>query len=101
MAEFAGFDTSPDPVRFALMAEFARELFPDCGNFDQGSEWAGLRPMTPQGPPIFGRRDLANLWFNTGHGSMGWSMSCGSARLTAVLIAGCPPAIDLTGMAAQ
>jgi D-amino-acid dehydrogenase len=99
VAEFAGYDTSPDPARFALMTRFARELFPDCGDFDRGSVWAGLRPMTPEGTPIFGRRTHTNLWFNTGHGSMGWSMSCGSARIAADLVAGRAPAIDLAGMA--
>ena len=98
VAEFAGYDTSPDPARFALMTRFAGELFPDCGDFDRASMWAGLRPMTPEGTPIFGRRTHTNLWFNTGHGSMGWSMSCGSARIAADLIAGRTPAIDLAGM---
>lgn len=54
--------------------------------------------MTPEGTPILGRSKLANLWFNTGQGHMGWTMSHGAARITADLIAGKQPAVDLDGM---
>lgn len=98
VAEFAGYDTSPDHARYARMLTFARRLFPDGADYDDASLWAGLRPMTPAGTPLFGRGPHRNLWYNTGHGSMGWSMACGSARITADLIAGREPEIDLTGM---
>jgi D-amino-acid dehydrogenase len=57
--------------------------------------WAGLRPMTPDNLPILGRKRHRNLWYNTGHGHIGWTMSHGSARITADLIAGREPAIPL------
>jgi len=98
VAEFAGYDTSPDPARYRLMLDIAQRLFPAGVDYDNPSPWAGLRPMTPQGTPIFGRGPHRNLWYNTGHGSMGWSMACGSARITADLIAGRAPALDLAGM---
>ena len=62
------------------------------------SYWACLRPMTPEGTPIFGRGRHDNLWINTGQGHMGWTMACGSARITADLMAGRKPEIDTTGM---
>jgi D-amino-acid dehydrogenase len=75
-----------------------RKLFPDGANYERPSYWAGLRPMTPEGTPIFGRGRYRNMLFNTGHGHMGWTMSAGSARIAADLLAGRPPAIDLAGM---
>ncbi len=93
VAEFAGYDTSPDEARYAIMLNFARRLFPDGADYGDTTLWAGLRPMTPEGTPLFGRRRHRNLWYNTGHGSMGWSMACGSGRITADLIAGRNPEI--------
>jgi D-amino-acid dehydrogenase len=61
--------------------------------------WAGLRPMTPDNLPIIGRKRHRNLWFNTGHGHIGWTMSHGSARLVADLIAGRETAIPVEGLA--
>jgi D-amino-acid dehydrogenase len=97
-AEFAGFDTSHRPSDYTHMLKSIRELFPDAANYDKPDYWAGLRPMTPEGTPIFGRGRFDNLYFNTGHGHIGWTMSCGSGRITADLIAGRKPAIDLAGM---
>ena len=76
-------------------AQAARELFPAAGNYDKPEYWAGLRPMTPDNLPIFGRGRLANLWVNTGHGHMGWTWACGSARITADLVAGRTPEHDV------
>ncbi len=97
-AEFAGFDKSHAPRDFTHMLASIRDLFPDAADYARPSYWAGLRPMTPEGTPIFGRARYANAWFNTGHGHIGWTMSCGSARIAADLIAGRRPAIDLAGM---
>ena len=97
-AEFAGFDTSHTPADFRVMLGKARELFPDGADYSQPTYWAGLRPMTPEGTPILGRAKHRNLWFNTGHGHMGWTMACGTARITADLIAGRDAAIDLAGL---
>lgn len=97
IAEFAGYDWSHQPSDFAPMLKAAHELFPDAGNYDRPDYWAGLRPMTPDNLPIFGRGGrLQNLWVNTGHGHMGWTWACGSGRITADLIAGRAPAYDVS-----
>jgi D-amino-acid dehydrogenase len=80
------------------MLKVARGLFPGGADFDAPFMWAGLRPMTPKGTPILGQAKHRNLWFNTGLGHMGWTMSHGSARVTADLIAGRKPDLDLRGM---
>jgi len=97
-AEFAGYDTSHRPADFAHMMKVGRSLFPDGADYSTGRMWAGLRPMTPKGPPILGRSRHRNLWLNCGQGHMGWTMSHGSARIVADLIAGRAPAIDIAGM---
>lgn len=99
-ADFAGYDKRHSPADFRTMLAAARDLFPDAADYSRPSYWAGLRPMTPEGTPIFGRARQRNLFLNTGHGHMGWTMSCGSARITADLIAGRTPAIPLDGMQA-
>jgi D-amino-acid dehydrogenase len=99
-AEFSGYGLEHRPADFRTMLETMRSLFPDGADWDAASFWAGLRPMTPQGTPILGRSRLDNLWFNTGQGHMGWTMSHGAARITADLIAGKNPAIPLDGMVA-
>ena len=60
--------------------------------------WAGLRPMTPNGAPIFGKGKMDNLYFNTGHGHLGWTMCAGSSKITASLISGQKSELDLEGM---
>lgn len=97
-AEFSGFDRSHRPQDFATMLATMRRLFPDGADWDQASTWAGLRPMTPEGTPILGPSRMKNLWFNTGQGHMGWTMSHGAARITADLLAGKRPPIPLDGM---
>lgn len=97
-AEFAGYDASYKPSDFAGMTHKIRSLLPGGADYDRPSYWAGLRPMTPEGTPIFGTGRHRNLWFNTGHGHIGWTMSCGSARVTRDLIAGRKPDVPLDGM---
>jgi len=97
-AEFSGYDTSYQPANFTVMLRAARDLFPQAGDYGRPSYWAGLRPMTPEGTPIFGRGRHRNLWINTGQGHMGWTMACGSARITADLMAGRSPEVDTAGM---
>jgi D-amino-acid dehydrogenase len=92
-AEFAGYDTGHKPEDFRFMKQVAEGLFPEGGDYARAKMWAGLRPMTPDNLPIFGRQRYRNLVFNTGHGHIGWTMSHGSARITADLIAGRTPAI--------
>ncbi|APA89634.1 D-amino acid dehydrogenase (plasmid) [Paraburkholderia sprentiae WSM5005] len=97
-AEFAGYDTSHKPSDFAFMKRVTRELYPAGGNYDRAEMWAGLRPMTPTNLPFLGRNKYRNLYLNTGHGHIGWTMSHGSARITADLIAGRAPAIPTVGL---
>ena len=97
-AEFAGYDTSHRPSDFAFMKNVTEELYPDGAEYDRAEMWAGLRPMTPNNLPFLGRRRFRNLFLNTGHGHIGWTMSHGSARITADLIAGRSPAISMDGL---
>lgn len=100
-AEFSGFDTTHEPADFAHMLQTAKQLFPNGADYTKPSYWAGLRPMTPEGTPIIGATRHRNLFLNTGHGHMGWTMSCGTAKIVADLIHGRSPDIDITGMTLQ
>ncbi len=100
-AEFSGYDDSHTPADFKVMLGKAREIFPKAADYSQPTYWAGLRPMTPSGMPIIDRSPYDNLWLNTGHGHMGWTMSCGSARIAADLIAGREPVLERRGMRYQ
>jgi D-amino-acid dehydrogenase len=100
-ADFAGYDTEFEARHFTHMLKVARELFPQGGAYDQPSYWACLRPMTPDGPPIIGRSAIRNLWLNTGHGHMGWTMACGSSQILSDLMADRKPAIDIAGFRAD
>lgn len=97
-AEITGYDTTLNAARFDRMLSAAKGLFPDGAAYDKAERWSGLRPQTPEGTPIFGRARHGNLWFNTGHGSMGWTMGPGSGRIAADLIAGRAPGIDMEGL---
>ena len=93
MAEIAGFDLRLNPRRRATLEMVVNDLFPGAGDTAQASFWTGLRPMTPDGTPIVGRTGLGNLFLNTGHGTLGWTMSCGSAQMLADLMSAKRPAI--------
>ena len=97
-AEISGYSTAHKPGDFKVMFERARALFEGAADFDNPTMWAGLRPMTPTGIPVIDRSPYANLWLNTGHGHMGWTMSNGSARILADLVAQRQPAISREGM---
>ncbi len=97
-AEFSGYGCNHAPSDFRHMLKMAKNLFPDAADYTQLDYWAGLRPMTPQGTPLLGRARHENLWYNTGLGHMGWTMSHATARITTDLITGKSPAINLAGM---
>ncbi len=80
-AEIAGFDKSIDPARCAGMRRWADEMFPGAADSEAGEDWAGLRPCTPSYVPLIGATKVDRLWLNTGHGSLGWTLACGSAEL--------------------
>ena len=98
ISEFNGYDIGHTPEDFEHILNKAKKLFPNSGNFEKAEFWAGLRPMTPEGTPILGKSHHSNLFYNTGHGHLGWTMSCGTARLTADLISGKPTEIPIKNM---
>ena len=94
MAEIVGYDKQLRQARRETLEMCVNDLFPGGGDTSQASFWTGLRPMTPDGTPIVGRTPVSNLFLNTGHGTLGWTMSCGSGQLLADLISGRRPAIQ-------
>jgi D-amino-acid dehydrogenase len=97
-AEFAGYDTSHKPSDFTFMKTVTQDLYPEGADYDRAEMWAGLRPMTPNNLPFLGQRRFRNFFLNTGHGHIGWTMSHGSARITADLVGGRRPAISMDGL---
>lgn len=89
MAELAGFDLSLNPRRRETLEMVLGSLFPHGGDVSKSLFWTGLRPMTPDGTPIIGKASSRydNVWLNTGHGTLGWTMACGSGQLLADLLA--------------
>ncbi|CAN7431882.1 D-amino acid dehydrogenase [Trinickia sp. LjRoot230] len=94
MAEIVGFDRTLRDARRETLEMCVNDLFPGGGDTAKSTFWTGLRPMTPDGTPVVGRTPVANLFLNTGHGTLGWTMSCGSGQLLADLISGRRPAIQ-------
>jgi len=97
-AEFAGYDWGWTPRDFNNILRLARDLFPDAADYTRGEYRACLRPMTPDGPPILGLGRHRNLFLNCGHGHMGWTMACGTARIVTDLMIGRMPDLDLDGL---
>ncbi len=97
-AELDGFNKRADPRRAAAMLDTLMEILPDCGDPGSAELWTGLRPMTPDCAPIIGRTPLEGLFLDTGHGSLGWTLACGSGRAVADIISGHPAAFDLRGL---
>ena len=97
-AEFNSYDTAPNPTRSAASLRQALRLLPklaeDAAGEGAETHWNGLRPMTCDGPPILGATPYANLYLNTGHGPLGWTLCAGSARLVADIVAGKQPAVN-------
>ncbi len=101
-AELAGWDADVDRPksrrRARAILETAKRQFPTAGHRPPTLFWAGLRPQTPDHAPVIGRAPLCNLFLNTGHGTLGWTMACGSGHVLADLLAGREPAIPLDGL---
>jgi len=97
-AEIAGFSTSLRVPRRETLEHSVRDLFPDGGDIGAAQFWTGLRPMTPDGTPVIGRTPIANLYTNTGHGTLGWTMACGSGRVLADIVSGRPAEIDVSDL---
>ncbi len=93
-AELAGYSTRLREKRRETLVHSVTDLFPHGGDVSKATFWTGLRPMTPDGPPVIGPTTYENLWLNTGHGTLGWTMSCGSGALLADLMSGVRPNIE-------
>ena len=97
-AELAGYDLRLREERRAPLVKAVTDLFPHGGDLSQTRFWCGLRPMTPDGTPLIGATAYRNLYLNTGHGTLGWTMSCGSARVLTDVVSGKQPEISLEGL---
>ncbi|MEO5700555.1 MAG: D-amino acid dehydrogenase [Casimicrobiaceae bacterium] len=93
-AELNGYDLAPNPVRSDALVARVFDLFPDAGERGSVTTWTGLRPATPSNVPIIGRSRVDNLFLDTGHGTLGWTMACGSGRALADIVAGRVPSVD-------
>jgi D-amino-acid dehydrogenase len=93
MAQIVGYDRSLDPNKRRTLEHVITDLFPGAGDVSRATFWTGLRPMTPDGTPVVGPAGIRGLWLNTGHGTLGWTMACGSGQLLADLVSGTRPAI--------
>jgi D-amino-acid dehydrogenase len=93
-AELNGYDRDLNRVRCEAIVRRVEELFPGAGDTQQAQFWTGLRPATPSNVPIIGRSKLPNLYLNTGHGTLGWTHSCGSGRSIARIVSGLEPEVD-------
>ena len=98
MAEIAGHDLSLNPRRRETLEMITADLYPQGGDLARAEFWTGLRPATPDGTPIVGATRYRNLFLNTGHGTLGWTMACGSGRLLADLMAKKRPQISPQGL---
>ena len=98
-AEISGYSDKLYDARRATLDHSLTDLFPRGGDTSRATFWCGLRPMTPDGPPVIGATHYGNLHLNTGHGTLGWTMACGSGRVLADLLSGRKPDIDTTELA--
>lgn len=99
MAEIAGFSNDLPQTRRATLEHSVEDLFGGAGDQRQATFWSGLRPMTPDGTPVIGTTRFANLFLNSGHGTLGWTMACGSGRVLSDLISGAKPEIETADLA--
>lgn len=93
-AELNGYDRDLNRVRCEAIVKRVEQLFPGAGDASQAQFWTGLRPATPSNVPIIGRSKLPNLFLNTGHGTLGWTHSCGSGKSIARIVSGLKPEVD-------
>ena len=100
MAELSGFNHGLNVDRRATLEMVTQDLFPG-GDLAQASFWTGLRPMTPDSTPIIGATRFSNLFLNTGHGTLGWTMACGSGKLISDLVLNRKPDINTEGLSIQ
>ena len=100
-AELNGYDRDLNRVRCEAIVRRTEELFPGAGDAEQAQFWTGLRPATPSNVPIIGQSKIANLYLNTGHGTLGWTHSCGSGKSIARIVSGMAPEVDFAFVGAS
>ena len=93
-AELSGYSTELNTVRCEALTRRVGEMFPDAGDYGKAEFWTGLRPSTPSNVPLIGATRYRNLYLNTGHGTLGWTMAAGSGRALADIISGRKPDVD-------
>ena len=98
--ELNGYTRELNTTRCEAITRRTRELFPNACDYDNPTYWTGLRPLTPSNVPYIGKSRYSNLFLNTGHGTLGWTMGCGSGRAIADIVSGRAPEVDFafTGM---
>jgi len=98
--ELNGYTRELNTTRCEAITRRTRELFPDACDYENPIYWTGLRPLTPSNVPYIGKTKFSNLFLNTGHGTLGWTMGCGSGRAIAEIVSGVQPEVDFafTGM---
>lgn len=92
--ELNGYTRELNTVRCEAITRRTRELFPEACDYDSPTYWTGLRPLTPSNVPYIGKTRFSNLFLNTGHGTLGWTMGCGSGRAIADIVSGRRPDVD-------
>lgn len=95
-AELSGYSRKLNYTRCRAIVRRTAEVMPEAGHWDQAEFWTGLRPATPSNVPYIGKSHFANLYLNTGHGTLGWTHSCGSAAALADIVDGRTPKVDFT-----
>ena len=101
-AELGGSLDAMNPAALQTLYKVLQDWFPGAATLQAGvQQWKGARPMLPDGPPVLGASGVAGVWLNLGHGSSGWALSCGSARVLADLVGGRRPEIDLEGLGVE
>jgi D-amino-acid dehydrogenase len=98
MVDMVGEDASLDAGRIASLTRLARATLPDAADYAASVPWAGLRPATPDGAPIIGATRYPNLWLNVGHGPLGFTFACGSARVLAGAMRAEAPPFAMEGL---
>ena len=93
-AELNGYDRNLNPARCEAIVRRVEQLFPGAGDTSRAEFWTGMRPATPSNVPLIGRTQLPNLFLNTGHGTLGWTHSCGSGKALADIVSGRVPEVD-------
>ncbi|VTU19508.1 MULTISPECIES: D-amino acid dehydrogenase [unclassified Variovorax] len=98
-AELGGSLDTMNPASLQTLYKVLHDWFPGAATLQAGvQQWKGARPMLPDGPPIIGASGVPGVWLNLGHGSSGWALSCGSARVLADLVGGRDAGVDLEGL---